>query len=132
MVNILIVDDEPAIIKSVKHGLESLDDSYQVIGVISGKECIEFLNRKQFPDLILLDIMMPEMSGWELLNRIKENPSWKDIPLVFLTAKVDEFSKTFGASLTEDYIEKPFDLDELKHRIELVLKRMNKKHMSIE
>ncbi len=77
---ILIVDDDSGVNYTVKNGLEELDAEYKVDSVESGEKCLELLKNNQIPDLILLDIMMPEMSGWETYNKIKENLSWKNIP----------------------------------------------------
>ncbi|MCK5112341.1 MAG: response regulator, partial [Thermoplasmatales archaeon] len=65
---ILIVDDDSGVNYTVKNGLEGLDADYKVESVESGEECLEFLQNDDIPDLILLDIMMPEMSGWETYN----------------------------------------------------------------
>jgi len=120
---IMVVDDEPSVVFTVKHGLEKLDADYQVTGVDSGKKCLELLEQNQIPDLIILDIMMPEMSGWETLKRIKENLKWKNIPVVFLSARTDHVAKHAGGFLGEDYIDKPFKVPELRQRIEKILKR---------
>jgi DNA-binding response OmpR family regulator len=60
------------------------------------------------------------MSGWEVFDRIKENPSWNTIPVIFLTARTDRIAKNAGSFLGEDYIEKPFEIVDLKNRIEKV------------
>ena len=73
----------------------------------------ELLEKNDIPDLILLDIMMPEISGWELAKRLKKNTAWKNIPIVFLTARTSKIAKTAGGLLGEDYIEKPFDKEDL-------------------
>ena len=125
---VMVVDDEEDITFSVKNGLERLDTEFQVTCVNSGTECLELLKKNQIPDLIIIDIMMPEMNGWQLLNRIREKPDWKKIPLIFLTAKTDEFSKTFGKTLVKDYIEKPFDLNDLKTRIDEIIKKAKQKY----
>lgn len=124
---IMIVDDNPDVRFTIKQGLEKLDKDYKVIGAESGKKCFELLENNQLPDLILLDIMMPEMSGWEVLNRLRENHKWSNIPLVFLTVKTDYFSKTFGRTVTMDYIEKPFEIKDLKRRIDNVLRKISHK-----
>ena len=67
---IMIVDDNLDVIAMVKKGLERITDEYEIIGIDSGKKCLESLN-DQIPDLILLDIMMPEMDGWETLDKLK-------------------------------------------------------------
>ncbi|HEC89204.1 MAG: response regulator [Thermoplasmata archaeon] len=117
---ILIVDDNPDVIFSVKNGLESISDDYQIIGAESGKKCLELL-KEETPDLILLDIMMPDMSGWKTFDKIKENEAWRDIPIVFLTARTDPVAKNAGGFLGEDYIEKPFEISDLKERIDKIL-----------
>ncbi|HMA82679.1 MAG TPA: response regulator [Candidatus Thermoplasmatota archaeon] len=118
---ILVIDDNPMILFSVKEGLEEKFDSYNVDSANGGEECFDLLNNGEIPDLILLDIMMPEISGWDVYARLQENEEWKKIPVVFLTAKTDDYSKGFGKLVSEDYIEKPFDLDELSRRIDEVL-----------
>ena len=120
---ILVIDDNPMILFSVKEGLEEKFDSYNVDSANGGEECFDLLEKGNVPDLILLDIMMPEISGWDVYARLQENEAWKKIPVVFLTAKTDEYSKGFGKLVSEDYIEKPFDLDELARRIDEVLEK---------
>jgi len=119
--NILSVDDEIGVSYTVKHGLEDLDSDCQVTCVNSGGECFEFLENNKTPDIILLDIMMPDMSGWEVLKRLKENPAWHDIPVIFLSARTDRVAENAGGFLAEDYIEKPFQVPELKKRIDNIL-----------
>lgn len=118
---IMIVDDSLDILSVVKRGMEYLSDEYEVIGVDSGKKCLKLLKNIETPDLILLDIMMPEMDGWNLFAKIKENPEWSEIPIVFLTAKTDPYSKGFSKLTANDYIEKPFEMDDLKKRINKIL-----------
>jgi DNA-binding response OmpR family regulator len=117
---IMIVDDNPDVIFSVKSGLENVTENFRIIGVESGEKCLEFLETEK-PDLILLDIMMPGMSGWKTFDKIKENESWKKIPVVFLTARTDRVAKNAGGFLGEDYVEKPFNIEDLKLRIDQVL-----------
>jgi CheY-like chemotaxis protein len=118
---IMIVDDNLDVILSIKNGLEDSVE-YKVIGAESGEKCLELLETET-PDLILLDIMMPEMSGWETYDRIKENETWRKIPLVFLTARTDKIARDAGDFLGEDYIEKPFELDNIMERIDKILGR---------
>ena len=87
------------------------------------KKCLELLKNNEIPDLILLDIMMPEHSGWDVAAELKKNPKWKDIPVIFLTAKSDPFSKIYGGIVIEDYITKPFEIMELKESIDRLLGR---------
>ena len=118
---IMIVDDNLDVILSIKNGLEDSAE-YKVIGAESGGKCLELLE-VEMPDLILLDIMMPEMSGWETYDRIKENEAWRKIPLVFLTARTDKIARDAGDFLGEDYIEKPFEIDDVMERIDKILGR---------
>jgi DNA-binding response OmpR family regulator len=119
---IVVVDDNPDIVLSIKSGLEDSTNNYKVVGVESGKKCLELLET-EIPDLILLDIMMPDMSGWETFDKLKENSAWEDIPVVFLTARTDRVARNAGGFLGEDYIEKPFELEDLKKRIDEVINK---------
>jgi len=123
MKKIMIVDDKPDMIFSVKCGLEDFADDYKVIGAESGRECFALLKNGQMPDMIILDIMMPEMNGWDVFTKLKENPEWREIPVVFLTAKTDPYSKGFGKMVATEYIAKPFDIKNLVERIDKVLKK---------
>jgi len=119
---VMIVDDNPDIILSIKNGLEGSNCDYEVLCADSGKKCLELLETDK-PDLILLDIMMPGMSGWETFDKLKENASWETIPVVFLTARTDRVARNAGGFLGEDYIEKPFELAELKQRINEIINK---------
>lgn len=122
---ILVVDDYADILVSVKQVLEDSSGEYQVIGVNSGEKCLEMLQKNQIPDLILLDIMMPGMNGWDVAARIKEHDRWRSVPIVFLTAKGDEMSMGIGRLGSEDYIVKPFDIFKLR---ECVVRILNEPH----
>jgi len=119
---ILVVDDNPSVVLSVKSGLDDLCAGYEVIGVHSGFECFTLLQQGKLPDLILLDLMMPVMDGWGVQRKLKENPLWRKIPIVFLTAVTDSTSKKLGTIISQDYIEKPFEITDLKKRIDKILK----------
>lgn len=123
---VMVVDDEPDIIFSIQKGLEDLKVGYRIVSAESGEECIKLLKNNQIPDAILLDIIMPEMSGWEVYDRLKENRGWKKIPIVFLTARTDRIAINAGNFLGADYIEKPFDIEDLKTRIEKVMNEVSK------
>ena len=118
---ILVVDDFQDIIISVKCVLEDATKEYQVIGVDSGEKCLQVLQGDHLPDLILLDIMMPGMSGWDVAARIKENDRLSAVPIVFLTALGDEMSAGLGLLASEDYIVKPFDIVKLKECVNRIL-----------
>ena len=117
---IMIVDDDPSVRYTLKNGFE-LYEEYNVTTVESGFQCLDMLRNNQIPDIILLDVMMPEMSGWETFNKIKANAAWKDIPIIFLTARTDTVAKHAGEFLAEDYIEKPAKIPDIKDRIDKVL-----------
>ena len=119
---ILVVDDEPDILLTVSQTLQMF--GYKVIQAKDGVDCITKLNDLDIiPDLVLLDIMMPDLSGWDVAAKIKENPSWQEIPIVFLTAKGDTMSIGMGNLAAVDYIIKPFDVRDLKERVAKVLSK---------
>jgi DNA-binding response OmpR family regulator len=128
---ILVVDDNPDVITSLKTGLEDATQEYMIVGAENGQKCLELLKDNIIPDIILLDIMMPQMSGWEVFDRIKENPSWNTIPVIFLTARTDRIAKKAGSFLGDDYIEKPFEIIDLKNRIEIVFQNKASKRRSL-
>jgi two-component system response regulator VicR len=109
----MVVDDEPDTIDLVKLILES--EGIDVIGANSGFECLEFI-KEELPDAILLDIMMPDMNGWETFHKIKENNP--GLPVAMLTVKSQEFDKMLGLHVikADDYITKPFSRKELIKR----------------
>ena len=118
---IMVVDDNPDILKSVREIFEK--EGYAVTCVNSGNECLELLDNSEKPDLILLDIMMPDISGWDTFTKIKKKLSCKKIPIVFLTAKTDKYSQGFGKFSADEYIIKPFEVEELKEKIDKILSR---------
>jgi CheY-like chemotaxis protein len=127
MKKIMLVDDEKDQIFSIKTGFEQeYAKEYEIIPAESGKKCFELLEKKIKPDLILLDIMMPEMDGWEVFDKLRANQSWKKIPIIFLTARSDGLAAKAGAMIANDYIEKPIDIQELKTRIDNVLNKVKK------
>jgi len=112
---VLIIDDEVDFADLLKLQLEK--GGYDVTTVYSGKDGLDLL-KKEFPDIILLDIMMPEISGWEICSKIKLDTKTKDIPVIFLTARADDLSKAMGLKGAEGFIEKPFDPLDLIKEIE--------------
>jgi two-component system, sensor histidine kinase and response regulator len=117
---ILAVDDDFGIKKLIKGILE---DEYNVITVSSGVEALEILP-KYLPDIILLDIMMPGMDGYEVCNIIRSNPEYSDIRIIFISAKISLNSKLRGYEVGgDDYITKPFEVGELKAKITIFLGR---------
>jgi CheY-like chemotaxis protein len=121
MYTILVVDDSPFIVDVFVTMLER--GGYRTVAAYGGEECLEIL-KTVTPDLILLDIMMEPVDGWETLERIKENPKTKDIPVLMLTAKqlTPTEAQEYGIYI-EDYVLKPITHRELYDAIEHVLKR---------
>lgn len=116
---ILVVDDDPMNLRMAEFILER--QGYLVCKVESGVECLSYL-RIHRPDLILLDIEMPVMSGIRTLEIIRETPEWSDIPVMFLTAAADASTVIEAGSLgIVDYVKKPFLPDELVARVRKVL-----------
>jgi len=111
---ILIVDDEKDILEFLKYNLET--EGY---GVLIAHDGIEALKQaEQVPSLILLDVMMPELDGWETARRLKRNPETKGIPIIFLTARNSEKEEIAGLNIgAEDYITKPISIPKLLARI---------------
>jgi len=130
MYTILAVDDSPMIVDVFVTMLER--GGYRPITAFSGEECLEVLNATP-PDLVLLDIMMEPMDGWETLGRIKTNPATRDIPVLMLTAKplTPEEANEYGAYI-EDYILKPTTHHQLYEAIERVLTRRHSIAADIE
>jgi len=122
MKKIMIVDDEPDQIFTAKTALQSLDEEFEVIGAGSAKQCLEMLNNGDVPDLIISETRMQGMTGRELSDKLKENPAWQDIPMLFLTIWKDRFESNSDFS-GDNHIEKPFDMRDLKTRIDAVLKK---------
>jgi DNA-binding response OmpR family regulator len=115
---ILVVDDEPRMIGFIRMNLEL--EGYQVLEAHNGLEGLEAI-RTQLPDLVLLDVMMPELDGFETLRMLRE---FSSIPVIMLTAKGEEDDKVYGLELgADDYVTKPFGSRELSSRVRAVLRR---------
>jgi DNA-binding response OmpR family regulator len=117
---ILVVDDDPNSLDIVRTFLESR--GYTVFTAIDGKDALAKLDEIQ-PALMLLDVMMPGMDGWEVARVVKNHPSFKDVRVIMLTARSDFTDKHQGLRAgADDYIVKPIRLDELARRVERNLK----------
>ena len=115
---ILAVDDEQRMVRFIQLNLEQ--DGFEVITAYNGKDALEQV-RTQLPDLILLDIMMPDINGFEVLKKIREV---NNVPVIMLTAKGEEDDRIQGMELgADEYITKPFSPRELVSRIRAVLRR---------
>jgi len=112
---ILVIEDEPANIQTLSTLLK--ERGYQINIATNGRQALEVLERIR-PDLILLDIMMPQMDGFETCRRIKASTAWREIPIIFLTAKTDTADIVRGFELgAVDYVAKPFNAHELLARV---------------
>ena len=100
---------------------------YTVLGANGGREGLELV-RKELPDLVLLDLMMPDMDGWDVYHQMKSEAVTRDIPVIVITAKALNIDKVLGLRIAkvEDYIAKPFSPQELLQRVDQVLSKQGK------
>jgi DNA-binding response OmpR family regulator len=116
---VLLVDDDVQILRSLRVYLEL--ENYQVDTAGGGAEALEKLNSNR-PQVLVLDIMMPEMDGFEVLEKVKSDESLKNIPVIMLTAKGQDVDVVKGYEMgASSYMTKPFNLNELVENIELVM-----------
>lgn len=119
--NILIVEDDEDIVEMIAYNLKR--DGYKIISAFRGEDGLS-LAKKNLPDLIILDIMLPGMDGFEVCKSLKNNALTEKIPIIMLTAKSQESDKIVGLELgADDYVTKPFSPRELIARIKAVLRR---------
>jgi len=118
---ILLVDDDEIHLSMLENILK---EKYEVITAKSGKDALEYLLKGVVPNLILLDILMPNLDGWETFNKLRAISFLQDVPIVFLTSVVEstevERAHEIGAA---DYITKPYDRNDLLNRIEKILNK---------
>ena len=115
---ILLVDDEPLILKGLKYSLEQ--EGYETDSALNGEEALDKFFSNDF-DLILLDVMLPEMDGIQVCQRIREH---SNVPIIMITAKGNDMDKILGLEYgADDYITKPFNILEVKARIRAILRR---------
>ncbi|HBH12058.1 MAG: Phosphate regulon transcriptional regulatory protein PhoB (SphR) [Clostridiales bacterium 38_11] len=123
---ILIVDDEPLLVKGLKYSLEQ--DGYVTDSASDGHEALEKYENQKY-DLIILDLMLPEIDGLEVCQRIREK---SDTPIIMLTAKGEDMNKILGLEYgADDYMTKPFNILELKARVKAILRRSATKNSSL-
>ena len=115
---ILVVDDEALLVKGIRFNLQN--EGYDVVAGSDGLEAVQLV-RSESPDLVVLDVMMPNMDGLTACSKIRE---LSDIPIILLTAKADDMDKLMGFDHgADDYLTKPFNILELKARIRALLRR---------
>ena len=118
----LVVDDEKLIVKGIKFSLEQ--DGYEVDVAYDGSEALKMAKEKEY-DIVLLDVMLPEMDGMEVCQAIRE---FSEMPIIMLTAKGTDMDKILGLEYgADDYITKPFNILEVKARIKAIIRRNSKK-----
>jgi two-component system response regulator VicR len=119
---VVCVEDEPEMIDLIQLILNR--KGFEVIGANGGIKGLEAI-RKVKPDLVLLDLMMPEMDGWQVYQQLKADESTAEIPVIVVTAKAQNIDKVLGLHIAkvDDYISKPFSLQELVDRVDKVLKQ---------
>jgi two-component system response regulator VicR len=121
---ILCIEDEPEMIDLIRLILGRR--GFEVLGAAGGKEGLEKV-RQDPPDLVLLDLMMPDMDGWEVYQQMKADEKTKDIPVIVVTAKAQSIDKVLGLHIAkvDDYIAKPFSPQDLMNSVEKVLGAKN-------
>lgn len=117
-IKVLIADDDRNIVELLRLYIEK--EGYQTVTALNGKEAINLFSKEK-PDLVILDVMMPEADGWQVCKEIRKTD---DTPIIMLTAKGETFDKVLGLELgADDYMVKPFETKELMARIKAVLRR---------
>ena len=120
---ILVVDDEREIADVI--GLYLQNENFEVVKCYNGKDALEAVE-KEHPSLAILDVMLPDSDGIEVLKKIRRNPDLKRVPVIMVTAKSSEIDKVKGLDNgADDYITKPFGIMELISRVKALLRRMN-------
>jgi len=120
MKKILIVDDEPNIRRLLQY---NLGENFEVVSASNGEEALAEL-QKQRPDLIVTDVSMPNLDGFDFLKKVRSNDLLKHIPVIFLSARGQSMDKIKGLKMgADDYITKPFNPEELEIRINSLLRR---------
>lgn len=124
---VLVVDDEKLIVKGIRFSLEQ--DDLQVDCAYDGEEAVEYARNNRY-DIILLDVMLPKLTGFEVCQQIRE---FSNVPIIMLTAKGDDMDKILGLEYgADDYITKPFNILEVKARIKAIMRRVEPKTGSRE
>lgn len=121
MAKVLVVDDEKMIVKGLRFSL--LQDGHEVECAYDGEEAVNMIRDKQF-DIVLLDVMLPKLSGFEVLQQVRE---FSDVPIIMLTARGDDMDKILGLDYgADDYVTKPFNPLEVKGRIKAIIRRTSR------
>ena len=120
---IAIVEDEANIVELIKYNLDR--EGYRTISANNGRKGLEIV-RQELPDLVILDLMLPELDGLSVCKQLRSDPLTKTIPIIILTAKSEEADRVLGLEMgADDYVTKPFSPRELVARVRAVLRRSN-------
>ncbi|MBN1150059.1 response regulator transcription factor [candidate division WOR-3 bacterium] len=118
---VAVVDDEPDIVELITYSLKK--DNFSTESFTDGISFMNYLSKNR-PDLVILDIMLPGLSGIEICKKVRSNPQTKNLPIIILTAKDTETDKVLGLELgADDYVVKPFSVKELISRVKSVMRR---------
>jgi two-component system alkaline phosphatase synthesis response regulator PhoP len=118
---ILVVDDDAEIVRLLRAYL--VQEGYQVLAAYDGEEALHVIRRER-PDLVVLDLMMPRLDGWDVTRAVRRAPALRATPIIMLTARVDDQDKIVGLELgADDYVTKPFNPREVVARVRAVLRR---------
>jgi DNA-binding response OmpR family regulator len=129
MAKILIVEDEVTILRGLVDNFKNA--GYEVVTLTSGEEALNVV-KSEAPNLVILDVMLPGINGFEVCKRLREYN--KEIPIIMLTARVEEKNKVYGLDIgADDYVTKPFSVQELLSRVKAIFRRIgNRKMVGIE
>lgn len=117
---VLVVDDDPVVIRLVKEILKNI--GYEVETAKDGIDAM-VLVQKEKPDLIVLDIMMPELNGYDVLRTLKFTDEYKEIPVLLLTAREQELDRRIGEMMGIDYLQKPVNREAFIERIQKIIQK---------
>ena len=133
MTKILVTDDEKDIVELISYNLAK--EGFSIIKAYDGEAALKLV-KLQKPDLLILDLMLPRMSGIDVCKAVRNNPDTANLPIIMVTAKADETDKIIGLEIgADDYITKPFSIKELVARVRAILRRLrdeNKQHLKEE
>jgi CheY-like chemotaxis protein len=123
--HILYIEDERPVFELVRHALRLA--GYDIHGAVDGRQGLALI-RQQKPDLLLLDLMMPELDGWEVYRQIKDDQTLADIPVIVVTAKIPQRDRILidGYPPVDDYITKPFDVEQLIRSVQNLLQKSSR------
>src|SRR6516225_8919240 len=124
MQRIVMIEDEPDIVQLVRYNFRK--EGFELESFSRGKDGFEHLRRNQ-PDLVLIDILLPDLDGFEICKRLRADDRLRSVPVIFLTAKGEEIDRVLGLEIgADDYVVKPFSPRELVARVKAVLRRQER------